>query len=208
MFGEYIHMAFEVTKTLLKILMSFIPTFIAFTLTFNILMQSSEIFQSTKNTGLKVFVMMLGEFEFADYFTTHEVSKVGGRNISVQLLFVLFVIFVCVIVVNLLIGLTVCDINNLKKRGSIILASMQIHDIVDMKRKLDYPCFKLMFDICSASRPRQLMEQFTKKNTKDQKTQKDQKVEPKKVLKKPINQIPVKVATSNIINNFLICTIL
>jgi hypothetical protein len=108
------------------------------------------------------------------------VSKVGGRNISVQLLFVLFVIFVCVIVVNLLIGLTVYDIIDLKKKGSIILASMQIRDIVDMKRKLDYPCFRLMFDICSASRPQQLMEQFTKKNTKDQK---DQKVTPKKVCK-------------------------
>ena len=194
-------MAFEVTKTLLKILMSFIPTFIAFTLTFNILMQSSEIFQSTKNTGLKVFVMMLGEFEFADYFTTHEVSKVGGRNISVQLLFVLFVIFVCVIVVNLLIGLTVCDINDLKTKGSIILASMQIRDIVDMKRKVDYPCIRFMFTICSASRPQQLMKKFIKKNTKEQK---DQKAIPKKVCKTPTNQIPVKVVTSNIINNFLI----
>ena len=168
-------MAFNVTKTLLKILMSFIPIFIAFTLTFNILMQSSEIFQSTKNTSLKVFVMMLGEFDFTDYFITHEVSKIGGRNISVQLLFVLFVIFVCVIVVNLLIGLTVCDINDLKKEGSIILASMQIHDIVDMKRKLDYPFIRFMFAICSASRPQQLMEKFTKKNTKDQKAQKDQR---------------------------------
>ena len=119
MFGEYIHMAFEITKTLLMILMSFIPTFLAFTLTFNILMQSSEIFQSTKNTGLKVFVMMLGEFEFTDSFTTHEVGKIGGRNNSVQLLFLLYVIFVCVIVVNLLIGLTVCDINDLKKKAPL-----------------------------------------------------------------------------------------
>ena len=197
-------MAINVTKTLLKILLSFIPCFIAFTLTFNILMQSSEIFQSTKNTSLKVFVMMLGEFEFTDYFTTHEVSKIGGRNISVQLLFVLFVIFVCVIVVNLLIGLTVCELNDLKKKGSIILASMQIHDIVDIKRKLDYPCIRFIFAICSASRPQQLMEKFTKKNTKDPKDQKDQKVTPKKVCKKPTNQIPVKVATSNIINDFLI----
>ena len=96
LFGEYIHMAFNVTKTLLKILMSFIPTFLAFTLTFNILMQSSEVFQSIHNTGFKVFVMMLGEFELTDYFTTQEVSKVGGRNFSVQVLFVLFVIFICV----------------------------------------------------------------------------------------------------------------
>ena len=184
MFGEYIHMAYEVTKTLLKILMSFVPTFFAFTLTFNILMQSSEIFQSTKNSSLKVFVMMLGEFEFADYFTTHEVSKVGGRNISVQLLFVLFVIYVCVIVVNLLIGLTVNDINDLKKKGSNILASMQIHDIIDMKRKLDFPCFKFIFVICSPLRPQELMKQFTIKNTKDQKDKKDKKVTPKKVCKK------------------------
>ena len=131
--------------------------------------------------------MMLGEFEFTDHFITHEVSKVGGRNISVQFLFVLFVIFVCVIVVNLLIGLTVCDIYELKKKGSIILASMQIHDIVDVKRKLDYPCIKFIFVICSALRPQQLMEQFTKKNTKDQKDKKDTNVTPKKVCKKPTN---------------------
>ena len=180
MIGEYIHMAINVTKTLLKILLSFIPCFIAFTLTFNILMQSSEIFQSTKNTSLKVFVMMLGEFEFADYFTTHEVSKIGGRNISVQLLFVLFVIYVCVIVVNLLIGLTVNDINDLKKKGSNILASMQIHDIVDMKRKLHFPCIKFIFVICSPLRPQELMEQFTIKNKKDK------KVTPKKVCKKTL----------------------
>ena len=162
LFGEYIHMAFNVTKTLLKILMSFIPTFIAFTLTFNILMQSSEVFQSIHNTGFKVFVMMLGEFELTDYFTTQEVSKVGGRNFSVQILFVLFVIFICVIVMNLLIGLTVSNIDDLKKDADIILASSQIDDIVDMKRKLDYPCIKYMFKIkyFERLRPEELIEKF------------------------------------------------
>ena len=169
LFGEYIHMAFNVTKTLLKILMSFIPTFIAFTLTFNILMQSSEVFQEIHNTAFKVFVMMMGEFELTDYFTTQEVSKAGGRNYSVQILFVLFVIFICVIVMNLLIGLTVSNIDDLKKDADIILASSQIDDIVDMKRKLDYPCIKYMFEKFERLRPEELIEKFIKKQTQEKK---------------------------------------
>ena len=125
-------------------------------------MQSSEVFQEIHNTGFKVFVMMMGEFELTDYFTTQEVSKAGGRNYSVQILFVLFVIFICVIVMNLLIGLTVSNIDDLKKDADIILASSQIDDIVDMKRKLDYPCIKYMFKIkyFERLRPEELIEKF------------------------------------------------
>ena len=125
-------------------------------------MQSSEVFQEIHNTGFKVFVMMMGEFELTDYFTTQEVSKAGGRNYSVQILFVLFVIFICVIVMNLLIGLTVSNIDDLKKDADIILASSQIDDIVDMKRKLDYPCIKYMFEIKKFERlrPEELIEKF------------------------------------------------
>ena len=132
-------------------------------------MQSSEIFQSISNTGFKVFVMMLGEFELTDYFTTQEVKKVGGRNVSVQILFVLFVIFICVIVMNLLIGLTVSNIDDLKKDADIILASSQIDDIVDMKRKLDYPCIKYMFKKFKRLRPEELIEKFTKKHPQEKK---------------------------------------
>ena len=130
-------------------------------------MQSSEVFQSIHNTGFKVFVMMLGEFELTDYFTTQEVSKVGGRNYSVQVLFVLFVIFICVIVMKLLIGLTVSNIDDLKKDADIILASAQIDDIVDMKRKLNYPCIKYMFTIFQSWRPEELIDKFSNKITQD-----------------------------------------
>ena len=131
-------------------------------------MQSSEVFQEIHNTGFKVFVMMMGEFELTDYFTTQEVSKAGGRNYSVQILFVLFVIFICVIVMNLLIGLTVSNIDDLKKDADIILASSQIDDIVDMKRKLDYPCIKYMFEIKKFERlrPEELIVKFTKNKEK------------------------------------------
>ena len=163
----FIHMAFNVSKTLLKLLMSFIPAFIAFILTFHILMQSSEVFQSIHNTGFKVFVMMLGEFELTDYFTTQEVSKVGGRNFSVQVLFVFFVLFICVIVMNLLIGLTVTHIDDMMKDAKIIVASSQIDDIVEMTRILDFPCIKYMFIIFQSWRPEELVDKFTNKQNQD-----------------------------------------
>ena len=132
-------------------------------------MQSSEVFQSIHNTGFKVFVMMLGEFELTDYFTTTEVSRVGGRNFSVQVLFVLFVIFICVIVMNLLIGLTISNVDDLKKDADIIMVSAQIDDIVDMNRKLNYPCIKYMFTIFESWRPEELIDKFGNKQTKEKK---------------------------------------
>merc|ERR1712008_623170 len=56
-----------------------------------------------------------------------------------------------------------------KKDADIILASSQVDDIVDMKRKLDYPCIKYMFNIFESLRPEELITKFNKKQKLEKK---------------------------------------
>ena len=83
-FGEYIYMSMDVTKTLLKTIIVFTPTFIAFALAFNLLLKGNHIFHGVTTSFLKVFDMFVGELEFTNIFMYDKVKEVGGRNISVQ----------------------------------------------------------------------------------------------------------------------------
>ena len=82
--GKYIFMSIDVTKTLLKTLLIFTPSFIAFTLTFNIFLKADHEFYGLTTSALKVFVMMIGELQFTETFIHSKVKEKGGRNFSVQ----------------------------------------------------------------------------------------------------------------------------
>ena len=57
-----------------------------------------------KLSGLKILVMMIGEFELEEYFIWEAVKTEGGY-VTTQILFVLFLIFVCIVIANLLVSL-------------------------------------------------------------------------------------------------------
>jgi hypothetical protein len=59
-----------------------------------------------KLSGLKILVMMIGEFELEEYFIWEAVKTEGGY-VTTQILFVLFLIFVCIVIANLLVSLPV-----------------------------------------------------------------------------------------------------
>ena len=54
--------------------------------------------------------------------------------VNFQVLFLLYVIWMSVIIMNVLVGLTVSKIEQLVVRGGIIQAEMRIEDIVSMKK--------------------------------------------------------------------------
>ena len=129
-FGEYMFIIWNVTKTLLKCLVIYIPILIAFTCAFNILLHSDEVFESWISTLIKVIVMMLGELDFADHFLYSEVNDLGGRNVSVQIFFIAFILLVSIIIMNLLVALTVSATEKLREDGEIILAEKRMKDLV------------------------------------------------------------------------------
>ena len=109
-FGTYIIMFFNVSKTLLEKLLLFIPGMIAFSFAFYVLphVQDSP-FHGIISSFMKSFVMMTGEIGFEDYFEWQKTKETNSEG-STQILLLIFVVFFCIVLVNLLVGLAVSEL--------------------------------------------------------------------------------------------------
>ena len=85
-FGKIIFMAFSVSREIIKTMLVFIPSMLAFVYGFRIMYRASESesFDGFSHTLVKLFVMMLGEFDYDDNISHQHVREEGGRNISIQ----------------------------------------------------------------------------------------------------------------------------
>ena len=75
LFGKYIIMAFDVLPKVFKMFFVFLPSFLAFVFSFNMMLKGNETFHDLKNTMLKTFTMMTGEFEFDTLFSFDEKER-------------------------------------------------------------------------------------------------------------------------------------
>ena len=155
--GEYVYIMFRVAQTLMKCLIIFVPTLIAFSFGFSMLLHANPAFESWVSSGLKVMTMMLGELEFGENFIYHEVKEIGGRNYSVQIMYLLFALMVAVVIMNLIVAMTISAADDLKVESEIIKVYKQVKDIVtdgqvaaklkwwfntaDCLRKIYFRCF-------------------------------------------------------------------
>ena len=106
-FGKTILSSIHVTKKILKSLVIFIPSLIGFASAFHFFLHGNGQFQSFFDSFLKVIIMMIGEYEFENNFSFDATREKGGRNFSIQLMFVLFMIYGSVIVMNLIVAIIV-----------------------------------------------------------------------------------------------------
>ena len=106
-FGRTIYSSIYVSKKVCKSLLIFLPSLIGFTTAFHLFLHGNDQFQSFFDSFLKVVIMMIGEYEFEDNFSFDETRKAGGRSFSIQLMFVLFIIYASVIVMNLIMAIVV-----------------------------------------------------------------------------------------------------
>ena len=97
---------FKIKHGIILALTLTIVLLIWFTSAFHFFLHVNDQFQSRI---LKVVVMMIGEneFEAEGNFYFGETRKVGGRNVSIQFMFVIFIIYGSVIVMNLIVDIVV-----------------------------------------------------------------------------------------------------
>ena len=81
-------------------------------------------------------------------------------------MFLLYVVFVAIIIMNLLVGLTVSKIEELLKRGGIIQAEKRVHYIFGMSKIGKRPWINHVFKICSKVFKLQLRPVSIMKNVK------------------------------------------
>ena len=129
--GRNILMSFRVAKELVFSLIGFLPSLVAFGAAFHMLLSGHAVFRGITTAFLKILDMMVGELEFSDTFLHSKVDEFGGRNISVQIMFLIFLIYASVIIMNLLIALTINSTEDLSKAADEDFLKRRIDDAFD-----------------------------------------------------------------------------
>ena len=125
--GVYIHMYFSVLHTLCFFLLLFCPILAAFALSFHALLLENPVFESVRYSFLKIIVMAIGEIEFeGNFFEKIELDngiegvQETGNLIAVRIIFAFFILLGCIALMNLLIGLAVNEIEQLKEQANLV----------------------------------------------------------------------------------------
>eukprot|EP00117_Sycon_ciliatum_P021223 scpid19736/ scgid18665/ Transient receptor potential cation channel subfamily A member 1 homolog len=125
--GIYVVMFWSVIKTFIKVFLVYSIVLIAFALCFYILFSGHDNFTTVGTSILQMGVMMLGEVEFVQIFITDR-EKISYQGISYAA-YIIYILLVAVVLMNLLIGLAVDDIEQIKKSAHFKRLAMQVHMI-------------------------------------------------------------------------------
>jgi hypothetical protein len=117
--GIYIHMFMNVSRTLLFFLLIYSPAVIAFALSFRVLMPPEvKAFDRLWISFLKTMAMLVGELDYDGTFINNDaISNESGHIILIQIMSMLFLCFGSIVIMNLLVGLTVSEIEKLKSEA-------------------------------------------------------------------------------------------
>ncbi|XP_055377272.1 transient receptor potential cation channel subfamily A member 1 isoform X2 [Condylostylus longicornis] len=142
--GIYVVMFLEILQTLIKVLMVFSILIIAFGLSFFILLsQISESyttttlsFSSIPMSLLRTFSMMLGELDFVGTYVTPFYYNQLKVPFPSFLILGLFMVLMPILLMNLLIGLAVGDIESVRRNAQLKRLAMQVVLHTELERKL------------------------------------------------------------------------
>ncbi|KAJ7385791.1 Transient receptor putative cation channel sub A member 1 [Desmophyllum pertusum] len=124
----YVTMYVEVLQTFVKVIAIFAIVLVGYALVFYVLLKDEDNFSSVWLSFVKIFVMMVGEMDYSDVLSGNVVNnaKVPGTDILYvplpefsYIIFMLFVLSVSIVLMNLLVGLAVGDIDSIQKTASL-----------------------------------------------------------------------------------------
>ncbi|XP_058054410.1 transient receptor potential cation channel subfamily A member 1 [Anopheles bellator] len=141
--GIYVVMFLEILQTLIKVLTVFSILIIAFGLAFYILLSKVEepqvnhlSFSSIPMSLVRTFSMMLGEMDFVGTY----VQPVHAGDLPFPLpsfvILCLFMILMPILLMNLLIGLAIGDIDRVRRNAQLKRLAMQVVLHTELERKL------------------------------------------------------------------------
>ncbi|CAI5673336.1 unnamed protein product [Oreochromis niloticus] len=136
--GIYVVMFGEIMKTLVRIVLLFFYLMLAFSLAFHALMLNQREFNSVPLSVIQTFVMMVGELNYQNNFLDEYLNHRLPFGILTYFIFVVFVLFMPILLVNLMIGLAVGDIAEVQRNAALKRIAMQIDLHTALEDKLPY----------------------------------------------------------------------
>ncbi|XP_047524586.1 transient receptor potential cation channel subfamily A member 1 [Pieris napi] len=148
--GIYVVMFLEILQTLIKVLMVFSILIIAFGLSFYVLLSKGHhlSFNSIPMALMRTFAMMLGEIDFVGtyiqpyYNTESHTDLVLPFPLMTFFMLGLFMVFMPILLMNLLIGLAVGDIESVRRNAQLKRLAMQVVLHTELERKLPAFCLE------------------------------------------------------------------
>lgn len=105
-----------------QVLLAFVCLIVGFAFSFAVLFHGNDQFRNSWRAVVKTVVMMMGEYEYGDLFSD---EKNGSSFLTAtsRVVFLAFVMLASIVLMNLMIGLAVNDIQGLEKevRGILLL---------------------------------------------------------------------------------------
>ncbi|XP_026747288.1 transient receptor potential cation channel subfamily A member 1 isoform X3 [Trichoplusia ni] len=140
--GIYVVMFLEILQTLIKVLMVFSILIIAFGLAFYILLSKGHhlSFNSIPMSLMRTFAMMLGEIDFVGTYVQpyykSETDILLPFPMPTFFILGLFMVLMPILLMNLLIGLAVGDIESVRRNAQLKRLAMQVVLHTELERKL------------------------------------------------------------------------
>ncbi|XP_072750481.1 uncharacterized protein [Anoplolepis gracilipes] len=125
-FGTYVAMFTHIQFEFAKLLLAYSGLLIGFTISFCVIFAGEPAFGNPFTGLIKVLAMMAGELDFEGLINQADGASAGGSfviyhplSVCSQILFTLFIVFVTVILMNLLVGIAVHDIQGLRNHAGL-----------------------------------------------------------------------------------------
>ncbi|XP_050421668.1 transient receptor potential cation channel subfamily A member 1 isoform X3 [Adelges cooleyi] len=149
--GIYVVMFLEILQTLIKVLLLFSILIAAFGLAFYILLSKGNhlSFSTVPMSLLRTFAMMLGEIDLLGTYIQPLYSNDGNGDdfgeirsipypVPVFLMLGVFMVLMPILLMNLLIGLAVGDIESVRRNAQLRRLAMQVVLHTELERKLPH----------------------------------------------------------------------
>ncbi|XP_060807292.1 transient receptor potential channel pyrexia isoform X2 [Amyelois transitella] len=124
--GYYVLMFGKVASNVIKILCTFAFLVIGFSLSFMIQFHSQMPFESPWAAMVKTVVMMTSEFDYEALFDEEHSADLATSLVIVRIIFLVFLILAAIVLMNLMVGVAVNDINDLEILGNIRRLAKQV----------------------------------------------------------------------------------